>query len=116
MLQEKWKNLLQCSLKKIIYIKAKEADAAKEEFERFQNKVVKKNREKFESFDTVLQRLDTFYLDSIPDIMTRYVNLWKVMVFVFSLSHGQVQVERGFSINSECTTENMVLTVSNLNL
>ena len=29
------------------------------------------------------------------------------MVFVFSLSHGQAQVERGFSINSECTTANI---------
>ena len=57
------------------HLNAKEADAAKEEFEKFQNKVVKKNREKFESFDTVLQRLDTFYLDCVPDIMTRYANL-----------------------------------------
>ena len=32
--------------------------------------------------------------------------MWKVFIFLFTLSHGQSQVERGFSINKEIVIEN----------
>ena len=33
--------------------------------------------------------------------------MWKVFIFLFTLSHGQSQVERGFSINKEIVIENL---------
>ena len=36
--------------------------------------------------------------------------LWKVCIFAFTLSHGQSQIERGFSINKEIVIENLETT------
>ena len=33
--------------------------------------------------------------------------MWKVFIFIFTLSHGQSQVERGFIINKEIVMENL---------
>ena len=33
--------------------------------------------------------------------------MWKVFIFIFTLSYGQSQVERGFSINREIVIENL---------
>ena len=32
---------------------------------------------------------------------------WKVFIIIFTLSHGQAAVERGFSVNSELLVENL---------
>ena len=37
----------------------------------------------------------------------QYVSLWKVMIFVFTLSHGQAQIERGFNINADLMVEKL---------
>ena len=37
----------------------------------------------------------------------KYTLLWKVMIFVFILSHGQAQIEQGFSINADLLVENL---------
>ena len=36
-----------------------------------------------------------------------YKHAWTVMIFVFTLSHDQSQVERGFNINDDILVENM---------
>ena len=33
--------------------------------------------------------------------------MWKVFIFIFTLSHGQSQVERGLGINKEIVIENL---------
>ena len=33
--------------------------------------------------------------------------MWKVFIFIFTLSHVQSQVERGFSINKEIVIKNL---------
>ena len=33
--------------------------------------------------------------------------MWKVFIFIFTLLHGQSQVERGFSVNKEIVIENL---------
>lgn len=38
---------------------------------------------------------------------TKYQNCWIVFKFVFTLSHGQASVERGFSVNKELLVENL---------
>ena len=36
-----------------------------------------------------------------------YAKLWKVFRIIFTLSHGQAALKRGFLINNELTVENM---------
>ena len=68
---------------------------------------VKTFQEEFSKFDTVKDRLDAFYKQWLHR-NEKYSSLWKVMVFVFMLSHGQAQIERGFNINSDLLVENML--------
>ena len=35
-------------------------------------------------------------------------SLWKVMIFVFTVSLGQAQIERGFNINADLLVENLI--------
>ena len=53
-----------------------------------------------------MQRLDKFYGEFLHKNQ-QYKSLWKVFIFIFTLSHGQSQVERGFSINQEILIENL---------
>ena len=82
-----------------------EADSAKEEYETFL-RLVDQNREKFLEFDIIKDRLDVF-LGGFLHHNPKYSNLWKVMKFIFTLSHGQAVVERGFNINSDVVVENL---------
>ena len=74
----------------------------------FINVVVKENREKFLSLDMDMDedRVDTFwwkYLVSTPSAFGSLTKIVKTLI----LSHGQAQVERGFSINNELLVENL---------
>jgi len=51
-------------------------------------------------------RLDRFYFETIK-VSVDYKVLSKVFIFIFTLSHGQASIERGFSINSNMLSENM---------
>ena len=51
-------------------------------------------------------RLDDFFGHYLHQ-NKKYAALWKVVNFVFTLSRGQSQIERGFSINNELLVENM---------
>ena len=84
-----------------------EADKAKDQFESLIASEVKTFQEEFSKFDTVRDRLDAFYNQWLHR-NEKYSSLWKVMVFVFMLSHGQAQIERGFNINSDLLVENML--------
>ena len=53
-----------------------------------------------------MQHLDKFYSEFLHKNQ-HYKSTWKVFIFTFTLSHGQSQVERGFSINKEIVIENL---------
>ena len=85
---------------------SKEADDSKLQFEEFIDNVVKCNSDKFLSFNICSSSLDAFYgqwLHRNP----KFSSLWKVMIFIFTFSYGQSQIERGFSINKSLLVENM---------
>ena len=82
-----------------------EADAAKEQYEKFIT-VVDKEQEKFAKFDYTTDRLDLFlggYLRHNPT----FKEMWKVMILIFTLPHGQAVVERGFNINKDVMVVNL---------
>ena len=86
---------------------ADEVDKAKDQFEAFIASEVKTFQVEFSKFDTVKDRLDAFNKQWLHR-NEKYSSLWKVMVFAFTLSHGQAQIERGFNINSDLLVENML--------
>ena len=51
-------------------------------------------------------RLDEFYFETVK-VGVNYRVLSKVLIFIFTLGHGQASIERGFSINSNMLSENM---------
>ena len=69
-----------------------------------QNEFVFKN-EMFKNFDRKKTRLDEFFFTSIG--VEEYKELSFLLKVVFTLSHGQVSVERGFSINKSILDVNM---------
>ena len=84
----------------------KEADEAKLQFEEFATNYVPQHSDKFNNFNVSMQRLDKFYGEFLHKNQ-QYKSMWKIFIFIFALSHGQSQVERGFSINKEIVIENL---------
>ena len=87
-------------------MKCPDRDLAKAEYECFLSKKVAIDREKFSSFNISKERVDTF-LGSYLNKNDAYKHAWMVMFLVFTLSHGQSQVERVFNINDDIMVENM---------
>ena len=50
--------------------------------------------------------LDSFLIGYMKGV-AKFANLWKVSKIIFTLSHGQANIERGFSVNKELLIENM---------
>ena len=75
-----------------------EADEAKLQFEEFVTIYVPRHSDKFNSFNVSMQCLDKFYGEFFHKNQ-QYKSMWKAFIFIFTLSHGQSQVERVFSIN-----------------
>ena len=88
------------------HINSKEADNAKLQLEEFISSTAKIHKDKFLVFSLADNRLDHFYREYLKGC-DKYKDLWKVMVIVFTISHGQSQIERGYSINKEVTIENL---------
>ena len=61
--------------------------------------------DEFRSFDRQKQRLDSFYFSILK--AQKYKNLSVVLRIIFTLSHGQASVERGFSVNKSILGVNM---------
>ena len=85
---------------------SKEADDSKLQFEEFIDNVVKCNSDKFFSFNICSSSLDAFYRQWLHR-NSKFSSLWKVMICICTFSHGQSQIERGFSINKSPLIENM---------
>ena len=58
------------------------------------------------SFNVSKQRLDKFYGEFLHKNQ-QYKSMWKVFIFIFTLSHRQSQVDRDFSINKKIVIENL---------
>ena len=82
------------------------ADEAKWQYSHFLNVIVKENKEKFLLFDVDEDRVDAFLMKYLVLLPSSFGSLTKVVKTLLILSHGQAQVERGFSINSEFLVDN----------
>ena len=75
------------------------------EFQDFLRDDVKKYNDKFATFNKKEHRLDGFFFSAVK--VQNYKNLAFILKIVFTLSHGQVAVERGFSVNQTVLDVNM---------
>ena len=87
-------------------MKCQDGDLAKAEYKCFLSREVAVDIEKFSSFNNSKERVDTS-LGSYLNKIDACKHTWMVMIFVFPLSHGQFQVERGFNIIDNIMVENM---------
>ena len=88
------------------WISARIADEAKQQFDEFLDSVANEHRDKFLNFDYKKDRLDQF-LGLLVHRNKKYAAFWVLCKIVFTLSHGQSAVERGFSVNKELLVENL---------
>lgn len=58
----------------------------------------------FKDYNRSVKRIDHFWRDILGD---KYQNLMAIVKLVCCLSHGNANIERGFSVNGECLFENM---------
>ena len=85
-------------------------DKAESQYSDLLKEFVPKNQNLFEGFNRASTCLDHFYFNS-EKIRLKIANeLGKVLKLIFMLSHGQAEVERGFSHNKSITKENMSTT------
>ena len=75
------------------------ADFAKQEFDCFLT---------FCDFDFNALWLDVFFMRFLKG-NSRYKNLTKIIKIIMTLYHGQLEVERGFSINENALVDNMLM-------
>ena len=76
-----------------------DVDATKEQFELFLETDLNMNPTEFKSFDSESTRLD----DSLGQFLRdkKCSALWQICQFIFTMSHGQSSVKRGFNINKD---------------
>ena len=84
---------------------AEACDEVLAQFKAFVIEMKQNHHAEFSSFKMNENRLDEFYGNYTKD--AKYAKLWEVFQIIFTLSHGQAAVERGFSINNELLVENM---------
>ena len=82
------------------------ADESKQQYECFLDTEAKKDLELFSNYDIKKERLDTF-LGKYLHQNSKYDSLWLVCIFVFTFSHGQSQIERGFNISDDILVTNL---------
>jgi hypothetical protein len=80
------------------------ADKAKSQYHKLLSSVVRERKPEFFNFIKEDQRLDTFLISCVSG--SRFTELAKVFRILLILSHGQAQVERGFSTNGKLIVEN----------
>ena len=82
------------------------ADQAKFEFSHFMSTLVKENKYELLAFQKEIDRLDLFFWRYIGS-KDQFKSPRKLFQIVLNLSHGQAQVERGFTINKQLLNDNM---------
>lgn len=86
-------------------VSADDCDDIKSEFTQWHSSIVTTNSIVFQSFSIQCDRLDTFFNQHIN---SEFSKLWALIRGILILSHGQAQVERGFSTNKETMCVNMM--------
>lgn len=81
-------------------------DSAVHEFRNFTMDFAVKNKNDFVNYKPHSDRIDKFYYQCLHDDH-QFQNLWHVIQKLLLLSHGQADVERGFSINKKIEVENL---------
>ena len=90
------------------WITAHEGDEALREYKNLVSNMVKDKRDEMIAFNIVKQGLDSYFTDYIEKSASKeYNTIWKVIKMMLILSHGQAQVERGFSVNKDLSKDNM---------
>lgn len=87
------------------WLVSEDADLAKKQYETLAHTANSELKDKFLLFKSQ-DRLDVFYSD-IMHGNSKYKKCWNVFKLIFTVSHGQASVERGFSINKELLTDNL---------
>ena len=96
-------------MNQLVYLKIfpdKTGDKALIQFSNFIPNCVKEEPEKITSFDPKKQRIDDFYFHSLTNI-SEHNELCDVLKLIFTISHGQADVERGFNQNKNLLNQNM---------
>ena len=86
-------------------LSAHDCDIVVSQFSKMLESELKSQNIKFVEFDPAKHRLDHFYFRTID--ISKYEKLAFVMQLIFTLSHGQATVERGFSIDNSVSDTNM---------
>ena len=87
-------------------ISSKSADQAKKEFDALLKSAQSQLKDVFLTFDQKADWIDSFYAGTMSESAS-YKDCWEIFKFVFTFSHGQASIERGFSINMELFVENL---------
>lgn len=87
------------------WLSSERCDSAKKQYESIIQSANRELKDRFLSFKSE-DRIDEFFAD-IMHWNPKYKDCWEVFKLIFTLSHGQASVERGFSVNKELITENL---------
>lgn len=102
--QEKFKTLMN----RLVYLNILSHSTGDKAFSQFQTLQISLGEEadKIASFNPNTQRLDEFYFHQLNNV-SKHNELCTVLKLIFTLSHGQADVERGFSLNKNLINQNM---------
>ena len=81
------------------------ADQAKNQCGELLNLVKYEKNNEFRNFNSKKDRLDAFLAKYLTS--NSYKDLWHICKLIFVMSHGQSNVERGFSVNKEVLQDNL---------
>ena len=87
-------------------LNAEQCDDAKHQYGQFLVQINKYHRDECKTFSPGSQRLNTF-LGGLLFGKNEYEVRWDVVKMVLTLSHGQSEVGRGFSVNEDILSCNM---------
>ena len=88
------------------HLQGRNCDELIRQYNEFLDSVVRPNSPAFKDFDYYKQRLDEFLHQHVARSGS-FAKFWDVMRTLLILSHGQVSMEKGFSINRQVVVENL---------
>ena len=95
------------SLIEFKFLNATECDTLLKQYKTFISLIRLEHKEKFTDFGLKSEdRLDLLF-HSVIGNDKKFRELWKLCQMIFTLSHGQAAIERGFSVNREVLETNM---------
>ena len=86
-------------------ISSVDGDKGKEQFDKFFADDCAVSHSDFKNFDFKVTRLHEFLKIYTMD-GEEYPELWKICIVIWTLSHGESSVERGFNVNKDSLKDN----------